>query len=85
MLGDIPPGPQLWLTRPGAGAKPATDGVNADTTDWAREYSFWLASAAYGRAQVTGNFTRLTALLPQLEKQDRGWGPVVDTAGNFSV
>lgn len=64
---------RFWLTGPGAGAKPATDGVNKDTTDWAHEYSFWLASAAYQRAQVTGDFSELTALLPQLTKQYRGW------------
>ena len=64
---------KFWLTGPGAGAKPATDGVNADTTDWAHEYSFWLASAAYGRAQVSGDFSQLEALLPQLERQYHGW------------
>ncbi len=64
---------RFWLTGPGAGTKPAEDGVNADTTDWSHEYSFWLAGAAYGRAQVTGDFSQLTALLPQLEKQYTGW------------
>ena len=63
---------KFWLTGPGAGAKPATDGVNADTTDWAHEYSFWLASAAYGRAQVSGDFSQLDALLPELERQYHG-------------
>ena len=64
---------KFWLTGPGAGPKPANDGVNADTTDWAHEYSFWLASAAYGQAQVSGQFGPLIALLPQLVKQYRGW------------
>lgn len=64
---------RFWLTGPGAGAKPANDSVNADTTDWAHEYSFWLASAAYGRAQVSGDFSELEALLPQLERQYHGW------------
>ncbi|HEY8301469.1 MAG TPA: LamG-like jellyroll fold domain-containing protein [Jatrophihabitans sp.] len=64
---------KFWLTGPGAGAKPATDGVNADTTDWAHEYSFWLASAAYGQAQVTGDFGKLIAMLPDLVRQYRGW------------
>jgi hypothetical protein len=64
---------RFWLTGPGSGPKPATDAVNADTTDWAHEYSFWLASAAYGRAQVSGDFSELTSLLPQLERQYRGW------------
>ncbi|MDQ2739038.1 MAG: alpha,alpha-trehalase, partial [Actinomycetota bacterium] len=64
---------KFWLTGPGAGAKPATDGVNADTTDWAHEYSMWLASAAFGRAQVTGNLAEVEALLPALERQFHGW------------
>lgn len=64
---------RFWLTGPGAGPKPMEDGVNADTSDWAHEYSFWLASAAYQRAQVTGDFAALTALLPELERQYRGW------------
>jgi hypothetical protein len=64
---------QFWLTGPGAGAKPATEDVNPSTTDWAHEYSFWLATAAYQRAQVTGNFSQLTALLPQLKRQYSGW------------
>ena len=64
---------RFWLTGPGAGAKPATDDVNADTTDWAHEYSFWLASAAYGRAEATGDFAPLVRLLPELERQWHGW------------
>jgi len=64
---------KFWLTGPGAGAKPAVDGVNADTTDWAHEYSMWLASAAFERAQVTGNLTAVEKLLPALEKQFHGW------------
>ena len=47
--------------------------MNADTTDWAHEYSMWLASAAYGRAQVTGDLTEAKTLLPALEKQFHGW------------
>jgi len=64
---------KFWLTGPGAGAKPAEDGVNADTTDWAHEYSMWLASAAYERAGVTGDTSQVVALLPQLKKQFDGW------------
>lgn len=64
---------RFWLAGPGAGPKPATDDVNADTTDWAHEYSVWLASAAYGQATVTGDFAQLRALLPQLVRQYRGW------------
>ncbi|WP_329047770.1 NEW3 domain-containing protein [Amycolatopsis sp. NBC_01488] len=64
---------KFWLTGPGAGPKPATDGVNADTTDWAHEYSVWLATSAYGQAQVTGDFAPLRELLPSLVRQYRGW------------
>ncbi|MEV6825269.1 LamG-like jellyroll fold domain-containing protein [Amycolatopsis sp. NPDC051102] len=64
---------RFWLTGPGAGAKPASDDVNADTTDWAHEYSVWLATAAYGQAQVTGDFGPLRELLPALVRQYRGW------------
>ncbi|WP_206305815.1 MGH1-like glycoside hydrolase domain-containing protein [Actinacidiphila soli] len=69
---------RFWLTGPGSGPKPATDDVNADTTDWAHQYSFWLASAAYDRAQVTGDFSSLVALLPQLKRQYHGWDKQFD-------
>lgn len=69
---------KFWLTGPGAGPKPATDEFNADTTDWAHEYSFWLASAAYGRAEATGDFTPLIRMLPQLERQWHGWDKQFD-------
>ena len=64
---------RFWTTGPGASAKPATEDVNPSTTDWAHEYSFWLASAAYGRAQATGDTTELVAMLPDLVRQYRGW------------
>lgn len=64
---------RFWLTGPGAGPKPATDDVNADTTDWAHEYSVWLATSAYGQAQVSGDFAPLRTLLPDLVRQYRGW------------
>ncbi|GAA4612900.1 discoidin domain-containing protein [Actinoallomurus liliacearum] len=69
---------RFWLTGPGAGAKPATDDVNADTGDWAHEYSVWLATAAYQQAQVTGDFARLRTLLPALVRQYRGWDKQFD-------
>ncbi|EOD68104.1 MGH1-like glycoside hydrolase domain-containing protein [Amycolatopsis vancoresmycina] len=69
---------RFWLTGPGAGAKPATDDVNADTTDWAHEYSVWLAASAYGQAQVTGDFGPVRALLPALVRQYRGWDKQFD-------
>jgi hypothetical protein len=64
---------RFWLAGPGAGSKPATDEFNPDTNDWAHEYGMWLASAAYARAQVTGNFSQLVALLPEIERQYHGW------------
>ncbi|MFC8731349.1 LamG-like jellyroll fold domain-containing protein [Luteimicrobium sp. NPDC057192] len=70
---------RFWLTGPGAGAKPATDDVNKDTTDWAHEYSVWLATAAYQQAQVTGDVEGLRDLLPALVKQYRGWDGQYDT------
>ncbi|MEV4051999.1 LamG-like jellyroll fold domain-containing protein [Amycolatopsis sp. NPDC049688] len=69
---------RFWLTGPGAGAKPATEDVNPDTTDWAHEYSVWLATSAYGQAQVTGDFATLRALLPALVRQYRGWDKQFD-------
>ncbi|MGI8416438.1 MAG: MGH1-like glycoside hydrolase domain-containing protein [Nakamurella sp.] len=42
-------------------------------TDWAHEYSMWLASAAYQRAEVTGDLTEVVNLLPALENQFHGW------------
>lgn len=71
---------RFWLTGPGAGAKPATDDVNADTSDWAHEYSVWLATAAYQQAQVTGDFSRLRTLLPALVRQYRGWDKQFDAS-----
>lgn len=70
---------RFWLTGPGAGPKPATDTFNADTTDWAHQYSLWLASAAYDRARVTGDFSQLATLLPELERQYHGWDKQFDT------
>ncbi|MBF9066950.1 MGH1-like glycoside hydrolase domain-containing protein [Streptacidiphilus fuscans] len=69
---------RFWLTGPGAGPKPATDSVNADTTDWAHEYSMWLATAAYGQAEETGDFSQVKALLPDLVRQYRGWDKQFD-------
>ncbi|WP_435129005.1 MGH1-like glycoside hydrolase domain-containing protein [Actinacidiphila sp. bgisy144] len=71
---------RFWLTGPGAGAKPATDDVNADTTDWAHEYSVWLATAAYQQAEVTGDYTEVTSLLPALVRQYRGWDEQFDAS-----
>lgn len=62
-----------WLQNAGSGPKPATDAVNANQTDWAHEYSFWLASAVVARSEVTGDWTQARSLLPELVKQYDTW------------
>ncbi len=64
---------RYWLQEAGSGPKPATDTYNASTTDWAHEYSIWLASAVLGQAEVTGDTAAATRLLPELERQYQGW------------
>ena len=64
-----------WLVGDGSGTKPAVDGVNKNTTDWAHEYSFWAATAVLERAKVTGDFAFATKLLPQLIKFYDTWSP----------
>ncbi|MEV6634845.1 discoidin domain-containing protein [Actinoplanes sp. NPDC051470] len=62
-----------WLSGSGSEAKPATEGLNKNTTDWAHQYSFWAVDAAVARAEVTGDFRFLQDRLPQLRKQYEGW------------
>ena len=62
-----------WLTGSGAGAKPATEDLNKNTTDWAHQYSFWAVDAAVARAEVNGDWQFLTDRLPALRKQYEGW------------
>ncbi len=62
-----------WLSGPGQFSKPAEDGVNADTFDWAHEYSFWAASAAWRQYLVTGDRDFVIGQLDNLVKQYRGW------------
>ncbi|WP_229716248.1 MGH1-like glycoside hydrolase domain-containing protein [Mangrovihabitans endophyticus] len=62
-----------WLTGSGSGAKPATDGLNDNTTDWAHQYSFWAVDAAVARAEVTGDWDFLLDRLPQLRRQYESW------------
>ncbi|MEU0154527.1 MGH1-like glycoside hydrolase domain-containing protein [Micromonospora fulviviridis] len=59
----------FWLTGPGQ--RPQT--VNPEAPDWAHEYSFWAATAAYQRAQVTGDFAFLQRLQDALIAQYRDW------------
>jgi hypothetical protein len=62
-----------WLRGAGSGPKPATDFLNASTTDWAHEYSFWAASAAYADAEVTGDWSFAKSLEGALIRQYDGW------------
>jgi hypothetical protein len=62
-----------WLQGAGSGPKPATETFNPNTTDWAHEYSFWAASAAYADAEVTGNWSFASHLEPDLVRQYNGW------------
>ncbi|MBU2666874.1 discoidin domain-containing protein [Actinoplanes bogorensis] len=62
-----------WLTGSGSEAKPATEDLNKNTTDWAHQYSFWAVDAAVARAEVTGDWKFLTDRMPALEKQYQGW------------
>ena len=67
-----------WLTGPGSGPKPATEGLGKDTTDWAHQYSFWIADAVLARAEVSGRVDEAAALLPELERQWERWSPQYD-------
>ena len=57
---------RYWLRGPGAGPKPKTDHLNEDTDDWAHQYGFWAADAAYQRSLVTGD-TEVPLLLVDVE------------------
>jgi hypothetical protein len=62
-----------WLNGPGQFPKPQNDGVNADTSDWGHEYSFWAASSVWQTYLAWGDKPFATALEPALVKQYRGW------------
>ena len=62
-----------WLNGPGQFPKPMTDAVNADTSDWAHEYSFWAASTVWQVFLATGDRSFTTSELPSLVRQYRGW------------
>lgn len=66
---------RYWLQGPGASEKPKEDYVNEDTDDWAHQYAFWAASAAYQRYLVTGDRASVVALLPDLVRQYDKWAP----------
>ena len=62
-----------WLNGPGQFPKPMNDGVNADTSDWAHEYSFWAASSVWQVFLASGDRAFTTGELPSLVRQYRGW------------
>jgi len=62
-----------WLAGPGQFPKPQNDGVNADTSDWAHEYSFWAASAVWQQYLAAGDLSFTGAQESNLVKQYRGW------------
>jgi hypothetical protein len=62
-----------WLAGPGQFPKPQNDGVNADTSDWAHEYSFWAASSVWQQYLATGDRAFAIAEEANLVKQYRGW------------
>jgi hypothetical protein len=62
-----------WLNGPGQFPKAMVDGVNADTADWAHEYSFWAASSLWQQYLATGDRAFAIAELPALVRQFEGW------------
>ncbi|MGW0521919.1 discoidin domain-containing protein [Crossiella sp. NPDC003009] len=70
---------RYWLRGSGAGPKPATEFLNKNTTDWAHQYSSWLADATVARASVTGDWRFATGLLPELRRHWDRWSPQFDT------
>ncbi|MPZ82183.1 MAG: hypothetical protein GEV28_18000 [Actinophytocola sp.] len=64
---------RYWLQGPGAGPKPKEDYLNEDTDDWAHQYAFWAATAAYQRYLVTGDRFEVVGLLPDLVRQYDKW------------
>jgi hypothetical protein len=67
-----------WLRGSGSGPKPATDGLNKNTTDWAHQYSFWAADAVLARASVDGRRGFATDRLPELQRQWAAWSGQFD-------
>lgn len=67
-----------WLQGPGAGPKPKEEYLNKDTDDWAHQYAWWAADAAYQRYLVTGDASFVKGLLPDLVRQYDKWGGQYD-------
>ncbi|KAK2599117.1 hypothetical protein QQS21_005458 [Conoideocrella luteorostrata] len=62
-----------WFSGPGQLPKPAEEGLNKDTFDWAHEYSFWAASSVWKQYLVTGDRDFVIGQLDNLVRQYRGW------------
>jgi hypothetical protein len=69
-----------WLAGPGQFAKPQTEAVNATTSDWAHEYSFWAASAVWQQYLAAGDLSFTGAQEANLVKQYRGWDNHYDSS-----
>ncbi|WP_433440802.1 MGH1-like glycoside hydrolase domain-containing protein [Nonomuraea sp. CA-141351] len=67
-----------WLQGPGKSPKPKEEYLNKDTDDWAHEYAWWAADAAYQRYLVTGDASFVENLLPDLVRQYDKWGGQYD-------
>ncbi|MEV6036569.1 NEW3 domain-containing protein [Nonomuraea sp. NPDC052116] len=67
-----------WLQGPGSGPKPKEEYLNKDTDDWAHQYAWWAADAAYQRYLVTGDASFVEGLLPDLVRQYDKWGGQYD-------
>ena len=71
---------EYWLSGPGQFPKPQTDAVNATTSDWAHEYSFWAATAVWQQYLAAGDVAFTTAQEPALIRQYQGWQVQYDQA-----
>ncbi|MFE7171265.1 hypothetical protein [Streptomyces sp. NPDC057616] len=69
---------RLLAARRRFGAETATGELNKNATDWAHQYSSWLASAAVARASTDGRWQHAWSLLPELERQWNRWAPQFD-------
>lgn len=70
----------FWLAGPGQQAKPATEALNKDTSDWAHEYSFWAADSVWKQYLVTGDQGFIVGQLDNLVTQYRAWDNHFDSS-----
>lgn len=69
-----------WLGGPGQFPKPQNDSVNPDTSDWAHEYSSWIATAVWQTYLAHGDLGFTQGVLPLLVRQYQGWASHFDAA-----